>query len=53
MKENDQAHYLKITQSFSGSVNGEQTTDISECLGTIPLYKWMASVILLNPCQSQ
>lgn len=38
MKENDQAHYLKITQSFSGSVNGEQTTDISECLGTIPLY---------------
>lgn len=38
MKENDLAHYLKITQSFEGPVYGEQATDISEYLGTIPLY---------------
>lgn len=38
MKENDLAHYLKITQSFYGPIYGEQTTDISEFLGTIPLY---------------
>lgn len=38
MKKNNQTHYLKITQSFSKSINNKQTTNISKYLKTIPLY---------------